>query len=203
MNATVRPANQRARILVVRAGGLLLVPALLFLRPVVQGDWHEAIEFAGFGLILAAVAGRLWSILYVGSRKNRQLVTSGPYSLTRNPLYVFSTLGAFGFGLIFGSFLMACLLGLAAYAVLSVTAAREAVYLRSVFGAQYDAYAAATPMFWPNLSGYRDQDLVAFSPLVLKRTFVDGLFFAALFPLVELVELAQADGFLPVLASIY
>lgn len=203
VNAIVRPANQRARIRIIRAGGLIVVPAMLFLRPAMEGNWHEAIEFAGFGLILAAIAGRLWSILYVGSRKNRQLVTSGPYSLTRNPLYVFSTIGAVGFGLVFGSILMAALLGLLAYAVLSLTAEREAAYLRSLFGASYEAYAAATPMFWPRLSGYRDQELVEFSPAVLKRTFLDGLFFAALFPLAELLEQAQASGYLPVLAAIY
>jgi protein-S-isoprenylcysteine O-methyltransferase Ste14 len=41
-----------------------------------------------------AILGRAWSTRYIGERKANLLVTEGPYSVSRNPLYLFSFLGA-------------------------------------------------------------------------------------------------------------
>ena len=197
-----QPINQRTRIHLLQAGGLACAGVLLLTHPIVVGYAHELIEFAGLVLIWVCVAGRMWSILYVGSRKNLELVTSGPYSVTRNPLYLFSTLGAFGIGLIHGSVIVAFGLGLLAYGVLILTAAKEADHLRAIFGPSYDAYAQTTPMFWPNFSRYTDNREVVFSPKALQRTFFDGLLFLAAFPMIETIELLQEKGFLPILAGV-
>jgi hypothetical protein len=153
----------------------------------------------GLGLTLVCVGGRMWSILYVGSRKNRQLVTSGPYSMTRNPLYLFSTIGAVGVGLIFGSIVAALFLGLLTFIIFMVTAAKESQHLSAIFGAEYVSYAASTPMFWPRISQYREPPEASFSPAALRRTFLDGLFFLVALPALETVEHLQHAGFLPTL----
>lgn len=197
------PVNQKARIRVLQVGSLAFAATLLLTHPLVVGDMHEAIELLGLGFVLACVAGRAWSILYVGSKKNRDLVTSGPYSMTRNPLYFFSTLGAVGIGLIHGSIIVAIALGLTAYVVLHVTASKEAEHLETLFGGRYEAYARQTPMFWPKPSRYSDSDEVAFSPKALRRTVLDGVFFLAIFPMVEMVEHLQIAGFLPILTRIF
>lgn len=199
----LQPVNQRIRIRIVQAGGIVLAAMLLLTHPALDGDTHEAIELVGFGLVLACIAGRMWSILYVGSRKNLELMTSGPYSITRNPLYFFSTLGAAGIGLIHGSILAALALGLFAYLVLVATAVREAEHLKTLFGSRYDCYARDTPLFWPKPSQYRDTPEVVFSPTALRRTFLDGLFFLAAFPIIEAIERLQIDGVLPILVKIF
>lgn len=196
------PVNQRLRIHVIQAGGLAFAAVLLLTHPALGGEFHEIIEFVGFGLVLACVGGRMWSILYVGSKKNSELITSGPYSMTRNPLYFFSTVGAVGVGLIHGSMLVALVLGLLAYVVLILTARKEADHLKTIFGNNYDLYASQTPMFWPKASLYRDHNEVVFSPRALGRTFCDGLFFLAAFPAIEAIEHLQIDGILPVLMEI-
>ena len=48
------------------------------------------IEMAGLVLILVCILGRTWCTLYIGGLKKRELVTAGPYSVVRNPLYVFT-----------------------------------------------------------------------------------------------------------------
>ncbi len=53
-------------------------------------------EIWGITAIFVAIAGRAWVLLYIGGRKNSELVTYGPYSITRNPLYVFSLTGITG-----------------------------------------------------------------------------------------------------------
>jgi len=49
-------------------------------------------DLAGLLLIGLAIFWRTWATLHVGGRKTRHLVTSGPYSLSRHPLYFGSLL---------------------------------------------------------------------------------------------------------------
>ena len=196
------PVHQRTRIHVLQAAGIFTAPAILLTQPLVMGLAHEVIEMTGIALVLACIAGRMWSSLYIGSKKNREIVTTGPYSITRNPLYLFSTIGAVGIGLMFGSVVAAVGLGLVAYGILVTTAHREAEDLRMIFGSRYEAYRRDTPLFWPKLSLYRDSEEIAFSPKALRRTFIDSLLFLAAFPIIEGIEHLQADGVLPILARI-
>jgi len=164
---------------------------------------HEFIEMSGLGLVLVCVFGRLWSILYVGGRKNAELVTSGPYSVTRNPLYFFSTIGAVGVGLMFGSVIIATLLGVVVASILMRTAKNEALFLETTFDSSYRHYAQNTPLFWPNPRLYSDGAETAFAPKILRRTFIDALYFLAVFPLIEGLEYLQTSGALPTLLRIY
>lgn len=193
--------DQKKRLLVVQIISALAIAVLLVSRPAwseVSGV-HEALEMTGLGFILVCMFGRLWSILYVGSRKSAELVTTGPYSVTRNPLYLFSTLGIFGVGLVFGSVAVAIVFAGLSYLVFSVTARKEADFLRGRFGSVYSAYEARTPPFWPDFRLYVQPDEVWFSPRVLKRTFFDALYFLAMFPAIEAVEYLQTAGYLPTL----
>lgn len=124
--------NQKFRIGALRLGALIFVPLLLLTHPFVkvEGLAYEAMEVLGVLLIVACVLGRFWSILYVGRHKNRKVVTDGPYSMTRNPLYFFSTLGAFGVGLLFGKLTLALLLGAAVFGLLYATARRASPFYK-------------------------------------------------------------------------
>src|SRR5690606_20550686 len=99
--------------------GAAVVAAL----PFIGSHWapgrmmHEAIEQAGMLLIIAAVLGRAWCSLYIGGRKSSQLVDTGPYSVSRNPLYVFSMLGVIGVGAQAGSLVLGPVLCLAVWLV--------------------------------------------------------------------------------------
>lgn len=195
----MQPANQRMRIRILQLAALLLAAPLITMHPALARDGNEAIEVVSLALVLICVAGRMWSILYIGKKKNRELVTAGPYSMTRNPLYFFSLLGAVGIGLFIGSLVLTLILGLAAYFVLVSTAGKEAKHLEALFGAKYRDYARETPLFWPNPSLYRENDVVSFSPAALKRTFLDGLLFLAALPAIEAMEYLKDIGYLPVL----
>ncbi|TIO48970.1 MAG: isoprenylcysteine carboxylmethyltransferase family protein [Mesorhizobium sp.] len=197
--------DQHKRLIVVQVAAVVAIVLLLFSKPSLSegSNGHELMETVGFGLVLICFLGRLWSILYVGGRKNDELIVSGPFSMTRNPLYFFSTIGAVGIGLMFGSVLAAAALGLASFLVFRFTARREAEFLAGKFGAAYTAYAERTPRFWPNPLLYQDQDQWVVSTGALKSTFRDGLYFLALFPLIETVEYFRAAGVLPTLFTVY
>ncbi|RWE30056.1 isoprenylcysteine carboxylmethyltransferase family protein, partial [Mesorhizobium sp.] len=97
---------QQMRRLVLAVLVAVLFAALLFGQSTFPPDtWvHESIEMFGVLLIFLGVVGRLWATLYIGGRKSSEVVTGGPYSVTRNPLYVFSTVAAAGVGAQIGSF---------------------------------------------------------------------------------------------------
>ncbi|MDX3927266.1 MAG: isoprenylcysteine carboxylmethyltransferase family protein [Shinella sp.] len=196
--------NQKKRIATLWLLAIAFLLTIVFSRPL-WGDGteiHETVEVAGLVLVFFAMLGRLWSILYIGAHKNRSLVTAGPYSMTRNPLYFFSLVGIAGIGLMFGSALLTAALTLSCYAVFRYTAMREAAYLASLFGEAYDRYAASTPLLLPNPRLYSGPAEVTFSQAALTTTFFDCLFLIALFPLIEGVEMLQAGGYLTALIAI-
>jgi len=96
-----------------------------------------------FGLIVrAAAAGYL--------RKDRELAVTGPYALTRNPLYLGSAILAAGFVVAAHSWVAGLLVslyfGIFYYAVMR----NEEDDLRMRFGPDFNAYASRVPLFFPN-----------------------------------------------------
>lgn len=207
---TARPATitapqlaraQRRR----RAMLALVVAAAAVLALVSQSLWlpggplHEVIEYTGLALIVAAIVGRTWCTLYIGGRKKHVLVADGPYSLNRNPLYVFSVLGVTGIGLATGSLIVGLGLGLAVWFVFDRVVRREELYLAQHHGAAYAAYCAATPRWGLALANWRDAEIVEARPERLVITFREAAIMLVALPLLELVEWAQSTGWLPVL----
>lgn len=197
--------DQRGRLKLIQIAVILVCSVLLVSEPGISNASvaHAVFEAIGFALVLACVGGRLWCILYIGGRKNDELIAIGPFSMTRNPLYFFSTIGAVGVGMTFGSLLVAAALGIVAYLIFRATIIREAAHLTAIFGTAYQTYAAATPRFWPNPFLYADKPEWLFMPAALRSTFRDGLFFFAIAPAVELLELLQAADVMPVFFKIY
>ncbi|MEG0818380.1 MAG: isoprenylcysteine carboxylmethyltransferase family protein, partial [Brevundimonas sp.] len=86
-------------------GGIVAVVALAFFTRSMGGETvlHEGLEAFGLALIAVCIVGRAWCSLYIGGRKKAEIVNRGPYSISRNPLYIFSFMGAFGVGAQTGS----------------------------------------------------------------------------------------------------
>jgi protein-S-isoprenylcysteine O-methyltransferase Ste14 len=73
------------------------------------------------------------------------LVTSGPFSFTRNPIYLGNTLFTIGIGLGLGALWFVPLAFAAALLVERLAIRREEAHLASRFAAEWTAYAAKTP----------------------------------------------------------
>ncbi len=86
-------------------------------------------------------------------RKNLQLATSGPYSVTRNPLYLGSFLLAVGFAVTGGYLILGIVLVALFLAVYLPVMRREEWFLRKKFGAEYEDYSARVPLFLPQVTG--------------------------------------------------
>ena len=209
--ATIRPVAkgslakyQRVRRLTLAVLLALVFAVLLFGQSKFAPETaiHEAIEMIGILLIVIGIAGRLWSTLYIGGRKSTTVVSDGPYSITRNPLYVFSSIAAIGVGAQMGSITAAVGFGVACAAAFHFVILREEKYLSANLGADYRAYLAEVPRFFPKLSLYREGETAGFRPSFLLITLLDGLVFLAAMPFFEVIDAAQVSGALPVLFRI-
>jgi protein-S-isoprenylcysteine O-methyltransferase Ste14 len=196
-----KPFAQKKRLRVLWGCAVAYIAALLVVRPLMPVDTivHEIIRQIGLLLLLAGVAGRLWSIIYIGGRKNRELVTRGPYSLTRNPLYLSSMIAVAGATLMYGSIVMTALFTTNLFFVFRFAARREASYLKQVFGELYTIYAASTPLFFPKFAMPITDINSLFSTSVAGTTARDAIFFIALIPMIELIEQLHRHDLLPVI----
>ena len=100
-------------------------------------------------LVVPGVWLRAYAAGYV--RKNAELTRTGPYAYTRNPLYLGSTLIAFGFALAAGSWIIFTALAVMFAAIYLPTIRSEEVYLREHFTG-FDEYARKVPRLLPRLT---------------------------------------------------
>ncbi|NEX46212.1 methyltransferase family protein [Pseudotabrizicola algicola] len=197
--ASHSPVNQKIRIAALRVAFLLALPLIIFSKSIwMDSHWiFEVMEVTGIALIIVAVLGRFWAVLYIGARKNAMVMQDGPYSIMRHPLYLFSTIGVAGFGMMLGSFLLTLGLTALIFAILSITASKEEAFLRAEFGPAYDAYAARVPRILPKPSLFRTEANVTFNVRTLRINLQDALVFLALIPLAEASEMVKDYGLIP------
>lgn len=207
----IGPAWERlahAQVLRRRALGVLGALALLAL-PWIGSAWPEAgwvnqgLEWAGLMLMALALLGRCACMLYLGGRKGADLVAEGPYSVCRNPLYVFSILAVLGIGLQAGSMTVGLVLALAAWAVFRWIVGEEERMLRISFGTPFDAYQARVPRFLPRLAGWRSPQHVTVDLAGVWKTVRDALPYFLSIPVFEAIEAAQDAGWLHVRLWLY
>lgn len=195
---------QKLRKVAVGVGLLGLIAVSIVSQSIggVDSRWHESVEALGLGAILVAIVGRAWCTLYIGGRKKAEIVDRGPYSISRNPLYVFSFIGAFGIGAQSGSLTIAAAFVAIAMLVFHFTVLREEAFLLREFGESYARYQARTPRFWPRFSLWRDADELTIRPSLFLLTIRDGLVLLLAIPLFELIDAGQAAHWLRVVAHL-
>ena len=119
---------------------------------------------------------RFWSTLYIGGRKGHTVISDGPYSLCRHPLYVGTFLLAVSGALFVDSpVILAAVMLLGAFYVLFTIPAEER-YLCELLGDEYAAYRRQTPRLIPNFGHYHSPDRIEVNVaslwLEMKRGFL-------------------------------
>lgn len=196
-------AYQRTRKIMLRLIIAIGVAGIFFIASSQDEMGHEQIEAYGRMLILIGIGGRMWSTLFIGGNKAAKVVDTGPYSVTRNPLYFFSTIAAGGVGAQTGSILLGIIFAIVCWAAFTVVTLREERWLKANLGEPYLDYMARVPRFFPYPWLYRDQPEVIFKPRLLNRTWIDGLAFFLSVPAFELIETGQESGIIPVFAHLW
>ena len=191
----------KSRIYTTRIFAAVVIFALLFTAPLT--DLRLVAQWIGYLALVAATIGRMICTIYVGGRKNAELVAIGPYSVVRNPLYVFSFLGVLGIGLISGMVSIAVLLVLAFVIYYSQVVDREEKFLEERFGQIFRDYKSRTPAWIPDFKLWQSPESLSVNPKFVLITLRDGVWFLLAWPILALIAYAQDAGFLPVLLRLY
>ena len=160
MAGRIKAAVGSLAFLVVAPGVVAgLIPWLITgWAPLPPGEGAGALRWTGLiliaaGLVVVVEAFARFAWVGLGTpapvAPTRTLVVSGVYRFVRNPMYVAVTALIFGQAMLFASW------GVALYGVVVAAAFHtfvrlyEEPTLRDAYGAQYDAYCAATPRWIP------------------------------------------------------
>lgn len=113
--------------------------------PIGAGNWRIVLAWAfvaGSVLLAGSAIGlfRRKQTSMIPVRPAGTLVTSGPYAITRNPMYISLALLTTAFALFLNSWWIVLLLGPTVLVVQQFVIVPEERYLRRRFGAEYEAY---------------------------------------------------------------
>ena len=194
-----------------RTGLSKLVAVVAFiLLALTQSHWelhHENVATflfsTGLGLAAIGATGRIWCSFFISGRKDGELVTEGPYSISRNPLYVFSCIGLVGVGLstetLTYPLLFLVIFGLYYPGIM----AREERRLEELFGESFRQYRQRVPRFWPNRGLYSEPASWSSNPRLFRRHILSDSWFVWIAAIIELVEGLRNVGWLPHLLTLW
>lgn len=145
----------------VPLGFLFGIIFLVFARPEPIG------LFVGGAIAVVGVLIRSWASGHI--RKNQNLAVSGPYSYTRNPLYLGSFVLGIGFTIAAGVWWLGIIF-IALFLGIYLPVMRvESGDLTKIFGAEYEEYARRVPLFFPRLKPYQASDVKFDKSLYLRH----------------------------------
>ena len=189
------------RIAVSRVFGIAFIAALLSTGSVWQGTLVGRTMFLA-GIVLAAIGmvGRIWCLTYSSGYKSSELVTQGPYSVSRNPLYFFSFVGLVGIGLATETFTLTLVLIVFFAIVYPAVIAGEEEFLRGKFGQAYEEYSRRTPRFFPNSALFAEPESYTVLPRTLRRSLGGVIWFIGLPVAIQVLVSLRTAGLLGSLA---
>jgi protein-S-isoprenylcysteine O-methyltransferase Ste14 len=181
---------------------IAFIPAILIALFVWRSWSNESImdfivEWLGYILLLLGIGLRMWSTLYIGQRKSKQLITDGPFSMCRNPLYFGSLLIAIGASLCFENFvLLAYVLVILIPVHLFVVFAEEQKLMKE-FGAPYEKYKKEVPRLWLAFWRFKTPSIIEVSTRSLRRAAMEMAVLLLIPPFGDLIEILHTRGILP------
>jgi len=192
---------RKLRLHLLRLAFAPVVFIAIFVRPSwsIESTAAFVIEACGYLFLLSGLLIRIWCTFYIGGQKSKELVSYGPYSLCRNPLYMGTFILSIGAALCFENLLMLLLVPAIIVPVHTIVTRMEEIHLEHVFGEQYLSYKQKVPRFWPNFSNYNSPDSLNVNVHAIQRIAADTLGVLLLPEIEDLLEVLHHHGIVPVL----
>lgn len=178
---------------------------LLFTRSGIQeGSFSELLfDWMGYFLVIASCLGRVFSAAFICGTKNEKISTEGPFSLVRNPLYVFSFLGLVGAGFLSGRIIILALLVLIFFIYYPEVVEHEEAFLTEKFGKHYVDYQQKVPRWVPTHWNMMLPETITIYPHLVLNTIRDSSLFFLIYPIMELIEFLHTSGYMPNWFTLY
>jgi protein-S-isoprenylcysteine O-methyltransferase Ste14 len=167
----------------------IIIATVIFSPPPVERNHlSEFVEILCYLLVAVATMGRLWCGIYVFGRKSDELCLDGPYSICRNPLYLFSFIG--GMGVVMASnhiLLMIVFVAISCFYYFMVVKSEEKRLLR-LFGHEYEIYCSKVMRFRPNFRNHWSREKLEVNPKLIFHAMVKNMWFFWLLFTLEIIE---------------
>lgn len=186
----------------------IVIVIVVLLLLVAEHTWDQEgfidtlFEMLGLFFVIACTLGRIWVSMYIAGYKNRELITVGPYSIMRNPLYFFNFIGAIGLGFSSESLLVLGILLLTFAINYPLVVLHEERKLKSHYGNEYVDYMNKTPRFLPKLSLYHEPEKYMVDSSRYRKAFLDGFLFMYAYGALALIERLHEAHVLPAIFTI-
>lgn len=186
----------------------LIALPLIFIQLFTAHTWRNdglldlILEDTGVIMIGIAMLGRGWSSLFISGHKTHDLIVVGPYSIVRNPLYVFSFIGALGIGFCSENIILLTVIILLFVFYYPAVIDAEEVRLKEIHGKNFSMYCERVPRLLPNFALYSCPESYEIDTRRVLRTLRDCLAFLAVFPVLELIEHMRSIGYLPTFTTL-
>ena len=187
------------RLLLVPAAVLILVSHHIHRE---NSFWDTLLSATGILLLVTAAGGRIWASTYLAGNKKKRLIVEGPYSIVRNPLYLFSLIGFAGAGLAFESLTLALLFCLIFALTHTPAMAKEERALNKLFPGEYKRYRQEVPSFIPKIRRIRTSENISVNMVPFSTALRDCMAIPLILIVAIFLEWAKINGFLPVLIHI-
>nr|WP_320015343.1 isoprenylcysteine carboxylmethyltransferase family protein [uncultured Desulfobacter sp.] len=197
---------EKYRILISR----IVAVFVLFFIVTTKSQWEINNEMFSFvllfiGIVLVGIAslGRMWCSLYIAGYKDKQLITKGPYSICRNPLYFFSMVGVIGIGFCTETLIFPTLFIFLFSCYYPFVIKSEENRLRALFGAVFEKYTHDVPAFFPDISIFEEPETYEVNPGVYRIHIFSALWFVWSVGILEVIEGFRKTGLINALWNIY
>ena len=172
----------------------ILSISALFVAFVIDADMPlgDFFRYIGYVLVSFCAMGRLYTTMFIGGRKNQSLVTDGPYSIIRHPLYFLSLTGIVGISFITKNALVIAVFPICFIILYYQLMKREEAYLSEKFADTYLDYMQKTPRFLPNFARYEAPEIIMARPDFVRKAFRDSLVWFIALPLFDTLNLVKA-----------
>lgn len=195
---------RKQRVLISRLFSLVVVVLLL----ISESRWTETnyagiIFLTGVVLIGFGTVGRLWCTVYIAGYKSNTLITTGPYSICRHPLYLFSLLGMTGVGLSSETLTIPALMILFFIIYYPMVMNSEEKKLAKNHKEAFGKYCQNTPKFFPSFKLLKEPQEYIINPILFRKSMLEVVWFVILLGVIELAETLHETGILPVIFKLY
>jgi len=144
----------------------------------------------GFVMVVLGSFGRIWASLYIEGNKTKNLITAGPFSMVRNPLYFFSLIVFIGFSLALKAIYLpfAFLLIFVIFHVPTID--NEEKKLQDIHGEKFTSYVKSTPRLIPNIFKYKKPEIGEKVLVKIKRInsiLIEVIGYLFLYTLIDII----------------
>jgi len=164
--------------------------------------WDMLIQWLGYLFIVITTLGRIWCFVYISGYKDDRLIQYGPYSLVRNPLYVFSFIGTIGLGFATENLLAFVLMIILFCIFYPSVVDDEEKLLKTLYGNAFDDYIKKTPRWFPDFKNYNDVEEYPIKPRIFIKAMLESMWFMWFYMILQIIENLHHMGIIPILVTI-